>query len=779
MTPPPPSELAPDFPRWWAETGGGRHGVPRQCVVREGRVFFLRSRSGREATGVLSVADLETGEEAVVFDPADLGGEEGPLVAAERARRERAREGGAGVVAFSLDAAGRRAAFALGGRLVVVDLAAGEPAGSVSLGTGRSGVRAVAVAPGVVDPRIDPTGSRVAYVRDRALFVVDLARDDERLVLGPATPTETVGLADFAAAEELGRLGGLWWAPSGDQVLVEVVDESPVSTWWRSDPTDPTRPAEPARYPAAGTANARWRLLACPLAGEVVELAGGPEGDVEYLAEVAWPTGCLPLVSLLSRDQRRLFVVELDPTARASGPGGSRGRLLQSEEDPDWVDVVPGTPDRLSDGRLVTVGVRDGSRRLLVDGVAATPAGLEVRGVEVAGSGVLVVGQADDAASQRLWWWEDGRLDAVSEPEGWATGVAGRDGAGRPVVVAQVGRLDRPGVETLGLRAPSTPPGAAGRPAPDDRWVPTVRVRSRAEPPPLSVGPQILRRRSGECRVAVVLPEGHDGVAPPLPVVMDPYGGPHAQRVQAQASAFLLSQYLANEGFAVVVADGRGTPGPPAFERAVRGDLAGPVLEDQVAALDDASDRYPALDRSRVGIRGWSFGGFLAALAVLERPDVFHAAVAGAPVTDWRLYDTAYSERYLGSDPAGADVDAYRRSGLLHRAARLRRPLLLVHGLADDNVYVAHSLRLSAALTTAGRPHGFLPLPGVSHMTPQVAVRESLLRLELEFFRRELARPAPALGDVLGDDRTGDDRTGGGNAERPREGRAGRTEAGQ
>lgn len=766
MTPPPPTGPETDFPRWWALTGGGRHGVPRQCVVRGGRVFFLRSRSGREATGLLSVAELGTGREAVVLDPVELGGEEGPLVGAERARRERAREGGAGVVGFSVDEEGRRVALALGGRLVVVDLGADWPGGSEPVGTSSSGARVVAVAAGVVDPRIDPTGSRVAYVRDRALFVVDLASGEERLVLAPTTPTETVGLADFVAAEELGRLRGFWWAPRGDQVLVEVVDESPVATWWRSDPTEPAAPATPARYPAAGTANARWRLLACPLTGEVVELASGPTGDVEYLAQVAWPTGFSPLVSLLSRDQRRLLVVELDPGAAPAGPGGSRGRLLGSEEDPDWVDVVPGTPARLSDGRLVTVGVRDGSRRLVVDGVAVTPSGLEVRGVEVAGSGVLVVGQADDAASQRLWWWEDGRLAPLTEPEGWATGVAGRDDAGRPVVIAQVGRLGRPGPETRGLRPPPDGPERDGRPAPDDRWVETLVVASRAEPPPCAVGPQILRRRPAERRVAVVLPEGHDGVAPPLPVLMDPYGGPHAQRVQAQASAFVLSQYLANEGFAVVVADGRGTPGPPAFERAVRGDLAGPVLDDQVAALEDAAGRFPALDRSRVGIRGWSFGGFLAALAVLERPDVFHAAVAGAPVTDWRLYDTAYSERYLGSDPDGADADAYRRSGLLHRAAQLRRPLLLVHGLADDNVYVAHSLRLSAALTTAGRPHGFLPLPGVSHMTPQVAVRESLLRLEVAFFRRELTRPATAPGDVPGRNRLAEGDTAGPSGKR-------------
>jgi dipeptidyl-peptidase-4 len=146
---------------------------------------------------------------------------------------------------------------------------------------------------------------------------------------------------------------------------------------------------------------------------------------------------------------------------------------------------------------------------------------------------------------------------------------------------------------------------------------------------------------------------------------------------------------------------------------------------------------YPDdLDPTRVGIRGWSFGGYLAALAVLRRPDVFHAAVAGAPVTDWRLYDTGYTERYLGM-PADEDA-AYEASSLIPLAAGLTRPLLIIHGLADDNVVAAHTLRLSSALLAAGRPHSVLPLTGVTHMTPQEVVAENLLRAELDFFTEHL-----------------------------------------
>jgi dipeptidyl-peptidase-4 len=226
-------------------------------------------------------------------------------------------------------------------------------------------------------------------------------------------------------------------------------------------------------------------------------------------------------------------------------------------------------------------------------------------------------------------------------------------------------------------------------------------------------------------------------------VLLDPYGGPHAQRVQAARGQFLTSQWFADQGFAVVVIDGRGTPGRgSAWERAVHLDLAAPVLDDQVEGLWALADAEPRLDLSRVAIRGWSFGGYLAALAVLRRPDVFHAAIAGAPVTEWRLYDTHYTERYLG-DPSD-DPAPYDRSSVLLDAGRLERPLLLIHGLADDNVVAAHTLQLSSALLAAGRPHRVLPLSGVTHMTPQEVVAENLLLLQLDFLREALSSSPPS-----------------------------------
>jgi dipeptidyl-peptidase-4 len=227
-------------------------------------------------------------------------------------------------------------------------------------------------------------------------------------------------------------------------------------------------------------------------------------------------------------------------------------------------------------------------------------------------------------------------------------------------------------------------------------------------------------------------------------VLLDPYGGPHFGLVVNTQRMHLESQWLADQGFAVLVADGRGTPGRSvSWEHAVYRDFT-VTLEDQVDALLAAAERFSFLDLTRVGIRGWSFGGYLAAMAVLRRPDVFHAAVAGAPDADQSLYDTAYTERYLGLPQEEPEV--YRRNSLLDDAPKLERPLLLIHGVADDNVYFAHTLQLSARLTAAGRPHAVIPLSGITHMASEESVAENLLLLQIAFLRQALGSDAPGDG---------------------------------
>ncbi|QGG96620.1 S9 family peptidase [Actinomarinicola tropica] len=685
------------FPRRYAVTRRFTLGAPRTPTVVSGgrRVLFLRSDAGDDPVHSLWLLDLDSGEERRLIDPRDLGvAGEDDLPAEERARRERARETGEGVVAYSVDREGGAAVAALGGRLVHVDLASGE-------------VRTLEAEPGAFDPRIDPTGTVVAYVADGSLRAVGPDHADQ-LVIGESDVTW--GAADFIAAEELGRTRGHWWSPDGTRLVVERVDESPVATWYISSPAEPWTEPRPVRYPAAGTANA-----ACSLA--VVDLDGG-RVDVDwdadahpYLVDVSWSEGGPLLVTVLDRPQREMLVLSVDADTGATTE-------LHRQTDEAWVEVVPGAP-AWHEGRLVTVADIDGARRVVVDGEPLSGGDVQVRSVvAVDDAGVLVTCSFEDPTEVQLalLGW-DGELAALTSTPGIHGAAAGNG----TLVVS---------------RASMDEHGSAMVVVPDGDVEAAVTVASRAEVPDLEVDVRFLELGDRGLRAALLLPAGAGDE--PLPVLLDPYGGPHAQRVLRSRGAFLVSQWLADQGFAVLVVDGRGTPGRgPAWERAVKGDLAGPVLDDQVEALRAAAEVEPRLDLSRVGIRGWSFGGYLAALAVLRRPDVFHAAVAGAPVTDWRLYDTAYTERYLGhpdEEPA-----AYERTDLTPLAPELDRPLLLVHGLADDNVVVAHTLQLSRALLEAGRSHTVLPLSGVTHMTPQEKVSENLLLLQVEFLRTALA----------------------------------------
>jgi dipeptidyl-peptidase-4 len=360
------------------------------------------------------------------------------------------------------------------------------------------------------------------------------------------------------------------------------------------------------------------------------------------------------------------------------------------------------------------VAPRDGALRLLVDDDAVTPPDVHVRAVVgVDDAAVTVTASYDDPAQVHVARWNGADLVRVTDERG-VHGGSVQSG----VLVLSSAALDRSGtrVRVIGDGI--------------DRELTSV-----AEAPVLT--PRVRLEHLGErgLRAGIVLPRTHrDGQR--WPVLLDPYGGPHAQRAVAAQQRWLEPQWLADQGFAVVVADGRGTPGRGTdWERAIAGDFT-VVLDDQIDALHAAAEVEPALDLQRVAIRGWSFGGYLAALAVLRRPDVFHAAVAGAPVTEWALYDTFYTERYLGH-PA-EQAAAYAHSSLLDDAPSLSRPLLIVHGLADDNVVAAHSLLLSQRLTEAGRPHAFLPLTGVTHMTPQEEVAENLLLLQVEFLQQAL-----------------------------------------
>jgi dipeptidyl-peptidase-4 len=697
------------FPRQQARTQRFTLGVPRAFQISPDgtRIMFLRSRGGDDPVTCLWEADAATGAERVVADPRELGADEENLSEQERARRERLRETAAGIVSFATDTAHRLAVFALSGQVYAAPLA--DPAAAPRLVPARTPA---------LDPRPDPAGEKIAYVHQGALRVIDLATGEDHVVA--AEEGVTYGLAEFVAAEEMRRAHGYWWSPDGTRLLIARVDESPVRRWHIADPANPERQPAVVTYPAAGTPNAEVSLVIAPAAGpapgtETTEPKGWDRTEFPYLVTVCWDNDLLIVTQ--TRDQKTMRIVN-----------GITGELIREDSDPDWTDIVGGVPAQLADGRIVWTEVSEDTRRLIVAPPAdlataepLTPPGLQIREILGPDGAAVLFSGSTEATEVGVWRLGPEGLAGVAiapgvhsaRAQGGTTLVSSRTLESNQVTV----RINKNGISTAEIPSLAQSPDLP-----------------HPEPFFLNAGPSGIR-------TAVLFPSWHEP-GRKLPVLLDPYGGPHGQRVLKATGAFLASQWFAEQGFAVVVADGRGTPGHgPAWDRAVAGDLAAPVIEDQVTALQAAAAAFADLDTSRVGIRGWSFGGYLSALAVLRRPDVFHAAVAGAPVTDWRLYDTHYTERYLG-DPA-RNPAAYENSSLNNdperAVATVIRPLLIIHGLADDNVFVAHSLRLSSALLAAGYPHSVLPLSGVTHMTPQEVVAENLLLFQVNFLRSALS----------------------------------------
>jgi dipeptidyl-peptidase 4 len=692
--------MSESFPRQQARTRRFSLGIPRNfAIAADGsRIAFLRTRGGGEQSGCLWLFDVARGEEQLVADPANLAGDGAGIPAEERARRERAREGSGGIVRFSTDRALTRAAFDLAGRLFVVDLE--------SLAVNEMPTRGAAV-----DPQLDPTGASLAFVEHGALSVIGIDATSATVLATPENEHVTYGLAEFVAAEEMGRQKGYWWSPDGSRLLVARVDVSRVQRWYIADPANPdTRPNEVA-YPQAGTNNAEVTLHIVGLDGAALPVRWDRAAH-EYVTAVDWSEHGL-LVVVQSRDQRITRILDVN---------GDSGETAAVREDRDgaWVDIVAGVPARLSDGTLIWSVDRDGAKRLLVDDEAVTGTDLEVREVLDVDGDVVLFSASVERTEVGIYTWSR------------ATGV-------RDLTTDGVCRARRAGGTTMLMRRDLESTGLRVSVHRDARQV--GHIESFAETPAISLNVRLATLSDRGLRSAVLFPHGYVTGSARLPVLLDPYGGPQHQKVMASAGGYLESQWFADQGFAVLVVDGRGTPGAgPKWARAVRGDVATPVLEDQVDALAAAAARWPDFDLSRVAIRGWSFGGYLAALAVLRRPDVFHVAVAGAPVTDWGLYDTHYTERYLGTPDA--EPGNYEQMSLLVAAASLERPLMLIHGLSDDNVVVAHTLRFSAALLAAGRTHTVLPLTGATHMTNDAVIAENLLLLQLEFIQRALGLPA-------------------------------------
>ena len=801
------------FPRLRARTLRFGCGAPRsaQTVGDGSRALFLRSDGPEDLVTALWLSWFdESGEhhETKLADPRELLGataDSEDVPAEEKARRERAREGGTGIVGYSSDDDGNRIVFTINGRLFLTDIDWNDETGAPEPHTRELAGEWLDEDPAmytpVLNPRIAPDGEHVLYTTGSYLMLVDIGGElGDRITAvygvsvededgNPAENTWKIGLAEFVAGEEMDRYDGFWWAPDSQHVLFESFDTADEPTWYISDPADPEKPADGRRYPRALTRNADVYLTVITLAFDENDRYAGITGNAdvdwdreayEYVAAVNWRRGHDPLVLVQNRRQTRDQVLEVAVAADGAALGATR--VLEEHANDQWIDLIHGTPAYTPDGRLVCPlnDMAADTNRLTVDGRPFTPAGWNVRAVlDVTDDDVLaVVQRAPEIASEvpRAWAGSDAASDAESlfgghdarsfdvvsidyngtitpvttDPGQWTASrgergivVSGRDMRSARARMRHIVTRRAVGGVTDAVIAANTSDAA------NTTDITAADITSTAAEPGFT--PNVTFTRLGEHRLytAIIAPSPSSPYAhaDKLPVLMKPYGGPGFQQVVASQSFYWEGQWWADQGFLVVTADGRGTTGRgPAWDRAIFENMKGVTLADQIEAvnaLPEAVSRLnadgrrpgvPAPDLDKVCMIGWSYGGFLSALAVLDAPNVFKAACAGAPPTDWTLYDTHYTERYLGLDP-----DVYRRNGIVQDAPGLVRPLMLIHGFADDNVTIAHSLRLSQALMAAGRPHTFLPLTGITHMTNDETVAENLLTLQRDFLRDALA----------------------------------------
>ena len=662
-------------------------GVPERFVVSAdgGTVLFLRGRTGDDPAECLWALDVGSGRERILADPVRLLAN-GPSDRRGRSPRT------AAIEAYGTDRAAGLVAFALAGAIWKLDVSKGEP-------------RRLSVVGPVSDPRPDPTGRHIAYVSHGGLRVVKADGSGDRAVAEPDAPDVEFGVAVHTTATSLDDPRGYWWSPDGRRLLAARTDFTKVRPW----PTGEPAGGGPSRAALVGTPNPDVTLWLAGLDSPPVQVSWD-RAAFEYVVGGGWDAHG-PWVTVQSRDQRTVRFLGIDPD-------DGRTTVLDEQNDACWVQLVPGLPARTGSGALLAHRDVRGTRHLTLDGTPVTPEGLQLRSVLAIDGDDILFTASEDPTDTHLWsYGPKSGLRQLSSGPGLHSGVR-RGGT----LVRVTRNAERPGGRAEVLSAG----GAA------------VPVLSYAERPVLDLHAQQLVLGPRQLRARLHFPSWHRPGSGPLPVLVDSYGGASRQRVTVELDwRVLLAQWFAEQGFAVLTTDGRGTPGRgPDWEREVYGDLFGPALDDQVSALHEAARLHPDLDLGRVGFRGWSFSGALAALAVLRRPDVFHAAVSGAGVTDQRLYHAHWRERFLGHPDAFPE--RYEACDLLLDAPRLARPLLLMHGLADDNVPPVNTLRFSQALRAAGRPHELLLLPGIGHQPIGSAVTENLLNRQVRFLQGHL-----------------------------------------
>jgi dipeptidyl-peptidase 4 len=693
------------------------------------RVTWLRAADDDFLRFDLWSAPVAGGPAAMLVDSRRLVPAEGALSEEEKARRERQRIAGfRGIVDYAWDTEGKAVLVPLGGDLHYVNVATPDQP------------RQLTNTPQFeTDAKISPRGGYVSFIRDGTLHAIRLA-DNASMQLSPAAQgAVTYGMAEFIAQEEMDRDTGYWWSPDDLRVAYAAVDETPVAMVQRVEIGAAGTVIQDQRYPKAGTANALVSLHVRDVAsGATRKVDLGPEADI-YLSRVDWSVdGRTLYVQRQNRAQTRLDILMVDPATGTS-------RVIVSETAKGWVNLTHDfrplangdflwTSER-SGWRHIERRGRDGSNpRALTSGDWAVT---RIVGVDEAKSQVYFLSNKADVVGQSLFAASTAVFTPSRQisPSGgvWTAEMARRGGAwlggySDPKTPARFGLYDAEGRLSRWIEE--------NRLDPAHPWWPYFGARATRE-----FG---TMEGAGGVKLtwALTKPANFDP-SKRWPVIVQVYGGPGVQNV-TRGWGSNVDQLYAARGYLVFSLDNRGTPNRGrAFEQALSRNVGLIEVEDQLTGLAWLKAQ-PFVDPARIGVNGWSYGGYMALRLATEAPDAFAAHVSGAPVTDWALYDTHYTERYLGTPAEAGGV--YDRASVIPRLKDVRRPLLILHGMADDNVIFENATLAFDALQVAGVPFEAMVYPGQKHGIRDKARAAHVQRTILSFFDRHIG-PGPKPAD--------------------------------
>lgn len=685
----------------------------------------VRPRADEKERFDLWALDTRTGQSRMLVDSKKVGSG-AALSEAEKMQRERDRSltGKTGILTYDWSPDGRTL-------LVPID-------GDLYLAQRDGGARRIEGTKDALNPAISPRGRFVSFVRDQNLFVQPLAGGAPRALSRDGGGTVHWGEAEFVAQEEMDRRTGYWWSPDETRVAVARFDEAPVQVSVRAAIGDAGTKIYEQRYPAAGTPNVRIALYVAGLdEREPVKVDLGQDTDI-YLARVDWlPDGSAMLVQRQNRAQTRLDMLRVDP---ATG----KATLLFTEKAgaKSWINLTDAYR-WMADGSFLWRSERDGFGHLwrwkagtwsqltkgpwVVQGLVA---------VDEPGGRVFVTGNKDDVLEQHLYAVDlkTGATTRLTE-RGWWNNAVG-DGTGTRFIVTRSNSA-QPAQTYLA--------DASGKRV---AWINENAVTG-AHP----YAPYLAAHRSPEFGTLkakdgttlyweMISPVREPGKR--YPVFFEHYGGPGTGQMVTRGWQGALAQYLVQQGWIYFRIDNRGSYNRgKAFEDQIWHAMGTVEVADQQAGAQYLKS-LPFVDAGRVATYGWSYGGYLSLKMLEKTPGVYAAAVAGAPVTDWRLYDTHYTERYMG-DPRQV-ADAYDASGTIVDAAKIADPLLVIHGMADDNVFLDNTTKMAAAMQRQGVPFEMMLYPGQTHRVGGPGVSVHLWRTILDFLERHVKREGAVAG---------------------------------